>query len=155
MDFQRLVKSVQKQKEVDEDLCMKLRNYVYPLVGACQEVHKEIGPFVNELTYQDALLEELNRRGYVGEDCRKEFYFKVPYKGKMLEHPHKVDFFVLNKVYIECKAIDSLGPEQRQQLWNYMRLTKNRIGILYNFAPYRDECEKYYLDPDKQVLYAF
>ena len=35
MDFQRLVKSVQKLKEVDEELCMQLRNYVYPLVGAC------------------------------------------------------------------------------------------------------------------------
>lgn len=45
--------------------------------------------------------------------------------------------------------------EHRQQLWNYMRLTKNRIGILYNFAPFRDECEKYYLDVDNQVLYTF
>lgn len=155
MDFQRLVKSVQKLKEADEKLCMELRNYVYPFVGACQEVHKEIGPFVNELTYQDALLEELNRRGYVGDNCIKEYYFKVPYKGKLLEHPHKADFFVQKSVYIECKAINALGPEQRQQLWNYMRLTGIKIGILYNFAPFHDQCERYYLDTQNKVMYAF
>ena len=156
MDFQRLVKNIQKLKDVDEEMCTKLRAYVYDLVGACQEVHKDIGPFVNELTYQDALLVELNRRGYVGEDVIKEYYFTVEYKGVKLQHPHKVDFFVTKKkVYIECKAIEALGPEQRQRLWNYMRLTGIRIGILYNFAPFHDQCERYYLDPEKQVIYAF
>lgn len=155
MDFQRLVKNIQKLKDVDEDLCTKLRAYVYDIVGACQEVHKDIGPFVNELTYQDALLVELNRRGFTRDDCIKEYYFTVQYKGVKLEHTHKVDFFVRKKVYIECKAINTLGPEQRQQLWNYMRLTGIRIGILYNFAPFHDQCERYYLDPDKKVMYAF
>lgn len=56
---------------------------------------------------------------------------------------------------MECKAVEHLGAEHRQQLWNYMRLSGVRIGILYNFAPFRDECEKYYLDPEKQILYAF
>lgn len=155
MDFQRLVKNVQKLNDVDSELCNKLRAYVYDIIGACQEVHKDIGPFINELTYQDALYVEFNRRGITGENCKKEFYFTVEYKGVRLEHPHKVDFFIRQKVYVECKAINAIGPEQRQQLWNYMRLTNVRIGILYNFAPFHDQCERYYLDSDKHVMYAF
>ena len=34
-------------------------------------------------------------------------------------------------------------------------LSHRRIGILYDFAPFKDECEKYYLDTDTQVLYVF
>lgn len=155
MAFYHLVKNIQKLHDVDTELCAKLRNYCYDIVGACQEVHKDIGPFVNELTYQDALLVELNNRGYKDENCIKEYYFTVKYKGVKLTHPHKVDFFINKKVYVECKAINGIGAEQRQQLWNYMRLTGVRIGILYNFAPFHDQCERYYLDIEKQVIYAF
>ena len=56
---------------------------------------------------------------------------------------------------MECKAIERLGAEQRQQLWNYMRLTKTRIGILWNFAPIRDQNEHYYLDTETDTMYMF
>ena len=56
---------------------------------------------------------------------------------------------------IECKAVAALGPEHRQQLWNYMRLTKVQIGILYNFAPIKDQSERYYLDIERNVMYVF
>lgn len=155
MTFEPLVKNIQKLNDVDTDLCTTMRNYVYDIIGACQEVHRGVGPFVNELIYQDALQVELNKRGYVGSDCVREYYFTVNYKGVTLNHTHKVDFFVNKKVFIECKAISTIGPEQRQQLWNYMRLSGVRMGILYNFAPYHDQCERYYLDTEKRIMYAF
>ena len=33
----------------------ELKEIVYSVVGACQEVHKEMGPFLKEYMYQDAL----------------------------------------------------------------------------------------------------
>lgn len=36
-----------------------------------------------------------------------------------------------------------------------MRLNKTRIGILYNFAPVMDECERYYYDEKNNIIYAF
>ena len=60
-----------------------------------------------------------------------------------------------NSNLIKCKAIERIGSEQRQQLWNYMRLTRIRIGILYNFAPAHDQCERYFLDVKKDNMYAF
>ena len=51
--------------------------------------------------------------------------------------------------------VSSIGIEQRQQLWNYMRLAKVPIGILYNFAPVKDQCEKYYYDDTTKTIMAF
>ena len=49
----------------------------------------------------------------------------------------------------------SFGAVQRQQLWNYMRLTKVTIGILINFAPAHDQCEHYYLDTPTNTMFMF
>ncbi|WP_081778490.1 GxxExxY protein [Prevotella brevis] len=56
---------------------------------------------------------------------------------------------------VECKAVADIGSEQRQQLWNYMRLANKPIGILYNFAPVKDQCEKYYYDVKSKTISAF
>lgn len=45
---------------------------------------------------------------------------------RQIKHKHYVDFLVNKDILIECKVVERLGTEQRQQLWNYMRLT----GIL-------------------------
>ena len=36
-----------------------------------------------------------------------------------------------------------------------MRLSKTPFGILYNFAPIKDQCEKYHLDIATNVITAF
>ena len=128
---------------------------VYPALGACQEVHKHLGPFLNEYMYQDALAIELSLHGIPFD---KEYLFTADYKGHTIEHRHFADFRIMNgdtPILIECKAVDNLTDAHRQQLWNYMRLTSTRIGILYNFAPVKDECERYYLDATTGMMYAF
>ena len=47
----------------------------------------------------------------------KEYYFSVTFHGRQIRHKHYVDFLVGNDVLIECKAIEQIGLEQRQQLW--------------------------------------
>lgn len=155
MDFSKIARNIQKLMDVDPVLCQKLRQYTYDVVGCCQEVHKEMGPFLNEYMYQDALVFAFEDAGIKGNDLVKEYYFKTQYKGREIKHPHKVDFFVKQQVFVECKAVECLNSEYRQQLWNYMRLSGIRIGILYNFAPIKDQCERYYYDPEKKVIYAF
>lgn len=145
--------NIKKLEPVDNILAKKLKKYVYEIVGCCQEVHRELGPFLNEYMYQEALTICLNEHQI--SPVIKEYKFSATFHGVRLHHTHVVDFFVKDKVFIECKAIEELGREQRQQLWNYMRLTGIRIGILYNFAPVIDQCEKYYLDTKSKLIYAF
>ena len=143
---------ISKLADFNPALSTELKNHCYAIIGLCQQVHREMGPFLNEYMYQEALdiLFEENKIERV-----KEYYFSVTFHERQIKHKHYVDFLVNNNVMIECKAIDYIGPEQRQQLWNYMRLTKISIGILYNFAPINDQCERYYLDNKTGNLYAF
>ena len=138
--------------EIDSALCTKLRQYTFDVIGCCQIVHRELGPYLNEYMYQEALEIVLNERQI---PHLKEYYFSIDFHGQRIKHKHYVDFFVKDNVYVECKATERLCSEQRQQLWNYMRLTKVRIGILYNFAPVKDQCERYYLDTTDNQMYAF
>lgn len=130
----------------------QLKSYVYDIIGCCLEVHKELGPWLNEYVYQEALKVAFEEKqiSYV-----KEYYFQVSYHGHPLDHKHYMDFLCRGDVVVECKAISSLGAEQRQQLWNYMRLTNSPIGILFNFAPVKDQCEKYYYDLNTKTITAF
>ena len=143
---------VQQLKEVNPNLCKQLKQFCYDLNGCCQTVHRDLGPYLNEYMYQDALEITLQEQNV---PFQREYYFSVDYHGRTIKHKHYVDFFAKDKVFIECKAVEILGAEQRQQLWNYMRLAKIRIGILFNFAPIRDQSEHYYLDTDTDVMYCF
>ena len=144
--------NIQKLKDRNPSLTEQLRGLTYPILGCCQIVHREMGPFLNEYMYQDALEIVLKEQNIEHE---REFYFSINFHNQRINHRHYVDFKCLSNVFVECKAVEHIGPEQRQQLWNYMRLTKVSIGILYNFAPIMDECERYYLDSKTNQMYAF
>ena len=60
---------------VDKDpvLCQKLKQWGYDLNGCCQEVHKSLGPFLNEYMYQDALEIMLEERQVV--PFTREYHF--------------------------------------------------------------------------------
>ena len=138
--------------EADSDLCTRLRKFTYDVIGCCQTVHRELGPYLNEYIYQEALEIVFKEKQMPHQ---REYYFSIDFHGQRIKHKHFVDFFVKEKVFVECKAIDNIGSEQRQQLWNYMRLTDIQIGILYNFAPVKDQCERYFLDTHSKQMYAF
>lgn len=143
---------MESNKGIEPELKRKLKEYVYDIIGCCQEVHREMGCGLNEYIYQDALALCLDERHILKI---KEWHFSTKFHGKRLSHEHQADFLVKDNVIIECKAVSSLTSEHRQQLWNYMRLSGKRIGILYNFAPTMDQCEKYYYDPEKKAIYLF
>ena len=143
---------IKRLTDTDPILSSKLKQFCYELNGCFQQVHSELGPFLNEYMYQEALciLLEEQQIPFV-----REYYFSVDFHGKRLQHKHYVDFLCKDSVLIECKAIDALGNEQRQQLWNYMRLTGINFGVLFNFAPVYAKCEKYHYDPQTFKMVAF
>ncbi len=99
------------------------------VIGACVEVHKELGPGLNELLYQEALCHEFNLRG-----IRYEKQVKVPvvYKGKTIGET-RIDLVVENCLVLELKACESLNAVHRAQLLCYLQLKKLKVGLLVNF----------------------
>ena len=143
---------LRRLSDVNPVLFSQLRQYCYDLNGCCQEVHRALGPFLNEYMYQEALSVIFTEQGI---PFQKEYYFTVDFHGHTLKHNHYADFLCKENVIIECKAVDALGTTQRQQLWNYMRLTKIPLGILVNFSPVNDQIEHYYLDTSTDTMFVF
>ena len=140
------------RKQLDAELSEKLRKYVYDIVGCCQAVHNEQGPELTEYVYQESLEIALRQANI---SAIKEYWFHPHFRGEELKTKMRVDFFCKEKVFVECKAIDKIGVHERLQLWAYMRAANVRIGILYNFLPVMDECEKYYFDPADNSISVF
>lgn len=137
---------------MENELVKRLKDYIFDILGCCQDVHREMGPYLNEYMYQDALEILLDERKI---KFTREYHFTTIFHGKTVSHSHQVDFLCKDNVLVECKAVTQLANEHRQQLWNYMRLTGKRIGILYNFAPVKDQSERYYFNPADKSIRAF
>ena len=100
------------------------------VVGACFEVHKQLGPGLLESVYDDALAIELAERGMMYE---RQYPVPVVYKGRIAGDPFRIDFFVSRCVILEIKAVEKIHPIHIAQTLTYLKLTKAPIGFLVNF----------------------
>ena len=104
----------------------------YALNGAAFAVHKELGGGLLEEVYQESLEIELKMRNipHVSQQSLNIFY-----KDQPLKKTYIPDLVVFNAIIVELKAVSSLTFEHEAQLLNYMRITRQPIGYLLNFAP--------------------
>jgi len=103
----------------------------YQIVGACMEVHSNLGPGFLEAVYAEALMLEFEERD-IPYEINKEL--KIHYKGKPLRKKYYADFLCYDKIIIELKANDNLTSTHVSQVLNYLKATQMRLGILANFG---------------------
>jgi GxxExxY protein len=60
----------------------------------------------------------------------------IAYKGRTLEQFYKADLVCYEDIILELKAISQLADEHRAQVFNYLKATRKRLGILINFGSY-------------------
>lgn len=117
-----------------------LKSKMYPVIGALYEVHKELGPGLNEYVYQEGLEIQLEEEGISFE---REKEFTPIYHNRTMNAKYRLDFVCMSEIIVECKSVEKLTQNHRAQLFNYMRLTKLPIGILVNFSHKSAEIERY------------
>ena len=117
-----------------------LKSKMYPVIGALYEVHKELGPGLNEYVYQEGLAMQLEEENIAFE--REKEYTPI-YRDRSMNAKYRLDFVCMNQIIVECKSVEKLTLNHRAQLFNYMRLTKLPIGILVNFSHKSAEIERY------------
>lgn len=105
----------------------------YAIKGAIFEVYKTMGAGFLESVYQECLEDELKLRGI---PFRSQAEIKIDYKGKELRQFYKADIVCYDKIILELKAVSNLLPEHSAQLFNYLRGTKMKLGLLVNFGHY-------------------
>ena len=103
----------------------------YKIVGAAMEVFNQLGHGFLEAVYQEALEREFKSRGIPYE---REKELTIYYKGVHLEQTYKADFICYEDIIVELKAVAMLQDSHRSQVYNYLRATKNKLGLLINFG---------------------
>ena len=103
----------------------------YKIIGACFEVHKELGSGFLEGVYQEALEMEFENLGIPFE---REKQLLIYYKNRKLQKRYKSDFICYNQILIELKALNQLTSEHESQIINYLKATNLKVGFLFNFG---------------------
>jgi GxxExxY protein len=101
-----------------------------PVIGACVEVHRQLGPGLLEAVYQRCLFEELVARGF---DVQRQLSVPVEYRGVQLDCTYRVDMVVNRVLLLEIKAVERLLPVHTAQVLTYLRLLQLPMGLLINF----------------------
>ena len=108
------------------------------------EVYNTLGYGMAEPVYQEAFDMEMKLQGMEPE---REKQLRLYYKDILMEKTYFADFYYKG-IVIEMKAVDKIISDHRAQLFNYMRISKQQIGILLNFGEKSLRAERYVFDED-------
>jgi GxxExxY protein len=103
----------------------------YNIIGAAQEVYRELGSGYLESVYEDALCYELDLRNIV---YQRQIDLDVKYKDVIFERRFRADLLIDHKVLVENKAIKTITKQDEAQLLNYLKTTSLKVGLLFNFG---------------------
>jgi len=97
-----------------------INNLSYQIVGCAIEVHKYLGPIVEEMIGQ-------------GLSVERQVPVPINYKGKDLGSNLILDLLVNGLIIVELKAVEQMIPVFKAQLLSYLKLTGKPKGLLINF----------------------
>ncbi|MBK9155796.1 MAG: GxxExxY protein [Chloracidobacterium sp.] len=110
---------------------MILAEETYAVVGAAMEVYYKLGTGFLEPVYQQVLPIEFALRNIPFETQRR---FKIDYKGTTIEKEYVADFVCFGQIIVEIKALNQLSPVDWSQILNYLKVSRMRVGLLFNFG---------------------
>jgi len=103
----------------------------YRIMGACFEVYKDKGNGFLEDVYQECVSIEFKESGI---DFEEKPSLELSYRGRKLRKSYEPDFLCFDKIIVELKAVKALADEHRAQIFNYLKATQRRLGLLINFG---------------------
>ena len=117
-------------------LAEKLRALASEVGQVAYGVHEYFGNGLLEKVYENALVHRLIKAGYKVE---RQKSLKVLDEDGYCVGDYVVDMVVNDSLIVELKAVKTLSPEHFAQIINYLKITRNPIGLLINFGSYKFE----------------
>lgn len=103
----------------------------YKIIGAAKEVYKELGPGYLESVYEDAFCYELD---IMKIPYQRQMELNVHYKNTVFQGKFRADLLIDGKVLTENKATKKITNQDEAQLINYLKTTRLKVGLLFNFG---------------------
>ncbi len=100
------------------------------ILGAAFKVQNTLGCGFLEKVYENAMVVELSRMGVPVEQQKP---MQVRYQGAIVGE-YQADLVVDSRVMVELKAVSKLDSIHEAQLLNYLKATRVRVGLLFNFG---------------------
>jgi len=100
------------------------------VIGRAIEVHRLLGPGLLASPYEECLCFELREHGIQHE---RQVPLAIDYKRVRLDCGYRMDIVVEHALIIEIKSVERLLPLHEAQLLTYLKLSRNRTGLLLNF----------------------
>jgi GxxExxY protein len=94
-------------------------------------IHRELGPGLLESVYEVILAHELQQKGLSVE---QQVPIPIRYKELEFDEGFRADVVVEDRVIIELKSVEQVGPVHKKQLQTYLKLADRRLGYLLNFG---------------------
>ena len=96
-----------------------LNELTQQIIGACIEVHRELGPGLLESAYKECLCHELSHQGL---HFTRQQPLPVIYKGIRLDCGYQLDIVVEGAIILELKSVERLLPIHDAQLLTHLKL---------------------------------
>ena len=103
----------------------------FRIIGACMEVHRQLGPGFLESVYQEALCIEF---GFRVIPFLEQYEARIFYKDQLMTKKFKPDFLCFDNILVEIKANSILTAIDQAQIINALKATKFELGLLVNFG---------------------
>ena len=103
----------------------------YRLIGLAMQVHRELGCGFFEPVYQEAFEILLMKNGVPYE---REKQLPIYFMGERLKKEYYADFVCYGKIIVEFKAVSELTAVHDAQVMNYLKATRFKLGLLFNFG---------------------
>ncbi|MBL8090636.1 MAG: GxxExxY protein [Anaerolineales bacterium] len=103
----------------------------YSIIGACMEIHRQLGHGFLESVYQESATVEFPLSNITYE---REVSLPIKYKNVVLPTHYRADFICFGQIIVEFKALSHLSGTEEAQLLNYLKATGLNRGLLINFG---------------------
>jgi GxxExxY protein len=114
---------------ISSSLPPDLEDLIQKTIGCCIAVHRDLGPGLLEKVYPRAIALELDSRHI---PYAREKAIPIKYRDLLICH-QRIDLMVDDRLVLEVKSVERLGPIHVAQVINYLRVTGARAGLLINF----------------------
>ncbi len=101
------------------------------VVDVALRIHRDLGPGLLESVYETVLAGKLIDLGYLVD---RQKSIDIEFEGRRFDAAFRIDLLIDERLIVEIKSVEALSKAHMKQLQTYLRLTKQPVGLLINFA---------------------
>jgi GxxExxY protein len=130
--------TVKNEKIMIADKELLYRDLTKEIIDSAFKVHNALGCGLLEKVYGNALVWDLDLKK---KKVVPQQPYRVIYRDKEVGI-YYADLVVEDKVIVEVKSVEKIDDIHRAQLFNYLRISGLRVGLLVNFSRPKLEYER-------------